>query len=187
VEGYAARFGVLSRDLGGWREKIQRGAFADALKRSDMDVVALFNHDQNQVLGRTSSGTLTVREDSRGLFYRVTLPDTGFARDLVESMARGDIHQSSFAFTVPPDGSEWKFDVEDKERGTYDLRIVKRVAEIFDVSPVTTPAYPDATSGLMRSFDLAGAAIEERRAARREFARAARERVDAIMRKRGIK
>jgi HK97 family phage prohead protease len=161
VEGYAARFGTWSEDLGGFREQIKPGAFREALKTSD--VRALWNHDPSQVLGRQRSGTLELKEDSRGLFYRVRLPDTQAARDLVVMMERGDVAESSFAFTVERGGDEWRFTKGDE----LDERTIVRVSGLFDVSPVTFPAYPEATSGLVRGVDV-GAALEMRDAIRAE-------------------
>lgn len=146
VRGYAAKFNVLSENLGGFREQIMPGAFADVL--SD-DVRALFNHDPNIILGRTVAGTLRVFQDDTGLGYEVEMPDTPQARSLVTSIERGDVSQSSFAFRVArPDGDEW---IEDEKTGAI-TRTIKKFARLYDVSPVTYPAYPDATVG-MRALD----------------------------------
>lgn len=130
--GYAAVFNI-STDLGWFREKINPGAFDDV----DTDTVALFNHDANMVLGRKSAGTLRLKTDERGLFMEVDLPNTSYAQDLAASISRGDIKHQSFAFTVLDD--EWC--MEDGK----DTRIIKRVKHLFDVSPVTYPAYSDTT------------------------------------------
>lgn len=133
LAGYAAVFGEISEDLGGFREIIEPGAFRACLAGGP-DVRALFNHDPNRILGRTVAGTLTLAEDERGLRYEITTPDVAWARDLLVSIARGDISQSSFGFIVAED--QW---------GTQDgqpLRRIKAVGELFDVSPVTFPAYP---------------------------------------------
>jgi HK97 family phage prohead protease len=145
IGGYAAKFGVLSENLGGFREQIEAGAFGDVLGN---DVRALINHDANLVLGRTTAGTLAISQDDTGLAYEVLLPDTQAARDLALSIKRGDVSQSSFAFSIAPGGDDW---TEDPETGGY-VRTVKKVGRLFDVSPVTYPAYPDATIG-MRSLD----------------------------------
>lgn len=138
VEGYAALFNVT--DIGGWfEERIEPGAFKDALKRSD--IRALFNHDPNYILARTESGTLQVKEDEKGLFYRFEAPDTTFGNDFLKMLRRGDISQSSFAFTVKKQrweeekrGEEWKY-----------TRVVEEVDQVYDVSPVTYPAYSETT------------------------------------------
>ena len=138
--GYAAVFDTLSEPLGGWREQIAAGAFADCLGD---DVRALFNHDTSAVLGRTVSRTLRIAQDARGLKYEVDLPDTQAARDLVTSIERGDVSQSSFAFRVAPNGDRW----DENDEGVY-IRTITKVARLYDVSPVTFPAYPDASVGL---------------------------------------
>lgn len=144
LTGYAAVFNSLSEDLGGFREKIDPGAFKSALANSDCR--ALFNHDSNFVLGRQSSKTLRLKEDKTGLLMECDLPDTQFARDLMVSVNRGDITQQSFGFTVKVD--EWE---EDRSTGKT-TRTLKEINELFDVSPVTFPAYPDTTVA-KRSLD----------------------------------
>lgn len=141
-EGYAAVFDSLSEDLGGFRERIARGAFTQALTRGD-DVRALFNHDANYVLGRTTAGTLRLSEDDHGLRFEVDAPDVGWVRDLRESVKRGDINQCSFQFTV--DKESW--DESDK------LNVVRTLEDVrlYDVSLVTYPAYA-ATSASARSL-----------------------------------
>lgn len=135
VEGYGAIFGSLSENLGGFREIIAEGAFDEAL---DDDVRALVNHDPNLLLARTKSGTLKLSIDERGLKYSFSPPDTSYANDLKESMKRGDLDQSSFAFTVEED--DWNEDEDGRV-----IRTIKKVRNLFDVSPVTYPAYQDTT------------------------------------------
>jgi len=137
VRGYASVFNSMSDNLGGFREIIAPGAFDSVL---DNDVRALFNHDPNHLLARTASGTLKLSVDEQGLAYEFEMPNTTTGRDLLESMKRGDITQSSFAFTV--DSDSW----EDRS-GTV-VRTINKVSQLFDVSPVTYPAYPDASVGL---------------------------------------
>jgi uncharacterized protein len=137
LKGYAAKFDTLSSDLGGFREKISIGAFDDVLED---DVRAVFNHDANIVLGRTKAGTARIGVDDVGLFYEAFLPDTQAARDLYTSVERGDVDQSSFKFRIASDGDKWGED----ENGTI-VRTITRFGRLLDVSPVTYPAYPDAT------------------------------------------
>lgn len=144
IQGHAAVFHQLSEDLGGFREKIAPGAFADTL---DADVRALFNHDRNFVLGRTTSGTLRMSEDKTGLKVEIDPPDTTVARDLMTSIERGDISQMSFGFRVKED--EWEQGIGDNP----DIRTLLAV-ELFDVSPVTFPAYPQTDVGLRSNFDI---------------------------------
>lgn len=145
IRGYAAVFGQLSDDLGGFREQLSAGAFGDAIGNSD--VRALINHDPNLVLGRNKSGTLTMREDSVGLQVEITPPDTQAARDLMELMKRGDVSQMSFAFTVGREDQAWTRD----GAGPW-IRTIKRVSRLYDVSVVTYPAYPQ-TSAAARALE----------------------------------
>lgn len=139
VEGYAALFGVTA-NIGGWfDERIEPGAFKDALKRSD--VRALFNHDPNYILARTESGTLEVKEDSKGLFYRFEVPNTNFGNDFLEMLRRGDVSQSSFAFTV----AKQRWEEEKRGEEIKYTRVIEETDQIYDVSPVTYPAYSETT------------------------------------------
>ena len=118
-------------------ERFAEGAFDDYLS-GNPDVVALWNHDANHVLGRTPN-TLRLRTDGKGLHYEVDLPDTTMGKDIKTSIARGDIRGSSFAFV--PDEVEW---IEEKD---MDIRLIRK-ARLFDVSPVTSPAYGSSNVGL---------------------------------------
>jgi hypothetical protein len=148
IVGYAAVFDQASTDLGGFVEYIQPGAFADVLA-TQPDVRALWNHDPNFVLGRTTSGTLQLVEDDHGLHMTITPPSTQWARDLLVSIQRGDVSQSSFAFRVAADGETWHH----SQRG-LPARTIVRVAELSDVSPVTYPAY-SSTHVDVRAIEIA--------------------------------
>jgi HK97 family phage prohead protease len=139
IAGYAALFDSLSVELMGFRERIEPGAFAQTIEAGD-DVRALFNHDPNYVLGRTKSGTLRLREDERGLAVEIDPPDTQVARDVVESIRRGDVDQMSFAFAVLRDS--WELDEYDQL-----VRTLEQV-KLYDVSAVTYPAYPETSVGM---------------------------------------
>ena len=153
IRGYAAVYNSDSEWMGGFYEQIEAGAFDGVL---DNDVRAYFNHDENLLLGRVSSGTLRISTDKRGLFYEVDLPNTTYANDLVELMKRGDVNQSSFAFLIEKD--RWE------QRGGTTYRIIEKVSRLLDVSPVAQPAYPDATSEL-KTRDLETEAKEETQSA----------------------
>ena len=141
IIGHAAVFNSLSEELWGFREKISPGAFKPALDKSD--IRALLNHDPNFVLGRTKNGTLRVLEDETGLAVEIDPPETAWADDLLVSIGRGDISQMSFAFRVGEES--W-----DTVAGA-NIRTILSFDEIFDVSPVTYPAYP-ATDVALRSI-----------------------------------
>ena len=143
VEGYPAMFDKYSEDLGGFVERIAPGAFKKSLKNG-ADVRALWNHDQNFVLGRTKSGTVKLREDDKGLYMINRPPNTQWARDLMVSIGRKDVTQMSFGFWVVDD--EWK---ERKDKPP--VRTLNEV-ELVDVSVVTFPAYPD-TKVALRSME----------------------------------
>ncbi|NIG74677.1 HK97 family phage prohead protease [Klebsiella sp. Ap-873] len=141
IIGYGSVFNSRSEPLWGFREIIKPGAFDDVLTN---DVRGLFNHDPNFILGRSISGTLSLSVDERGLQYNITAPDTQTIRDLVIApMMRGDITQSSFAFQVARDGDNWYED----EEGIV-IREISKFSRLYDVSPVTYPAYQDADSGV---------------------------------------
>ena len=140
IVGYAAKFDRESQDLGGFVEVIRAGAFTRAVKEDD--VRALLNHDPNFVLGRTKSGTLRLSEDETGLRIEIDVPDAQWARDLYRSIERGDIDQMSFAFGVIKDAWTRREDeTPDTLRELLDVRL-------FDVSPVTYPAYEDTEVGV---------------------------------------
>jgi HK97 family phage prohead protease len=134
LSGYAAIFGSKA-DMGGYREIVAPGAFRRAIAEGD-DVRALWNHDPASILGRSSAGTLRLREDDHGLLVEIDPPDTQLGRDAVELIRRGDVSQMSFGFTVPKGGAAWSKDGPENVRTILDVRL-------FDVSPVTFPAYPD--------------------------------------------
>lgn len=147
LRGYASIFNSDSEDLGGFIERIAPGAFTDALTGSP-DIRCLFNHDQSALLGRTASKTLKVSQDSRGLYYECTLPDTQLGHDILVMCERGDITQSSFAFSITDDGQTWS--------DNYSRRLITKVAELYDVSPVTVPAYPAASVSARNAFLFSG-------------------------------
>ncbi len=137
IRGYAAVIGQVSEDMG-FLEVIEPGAFDGVLGD---DVRALWNHNAEKVLGRTKTGTLRIWADERGLGYEVELPDAQWARDALASVQRGDVDQSSFGFEVDEAGQRW----ERLADGTP-LRHIVRFKRLYDVSPVTFPAYQSTTA-----------------------------------------
>lgn len=158
ITGYAAVFNRLSHDLGGFVERIAPGAFKRVLNRGD-DVLALFNHSMDNLLGTRAAGTLRLSEDDRGLRYEFDLDrnDPDHQR-VIAKVNRGDLRGSSFGFRVAED--DWGTTDQD-----YPLRTIIDIASLRDVGPVSAPAYPDtATVGklALRSLaDLTGKPIEE--------------------------
>ncbi|WP_327254079.1 HK97 family phage prohead protease [Streptomyces sp. NBC_01244] len=145
ARGYAYRFNELSSDLGGFRERIAPGAGLASLERND--IVATFNHDVNNVLGRRSSGTLRVGEDDAGGWYEIDLPNTSVGRDLAELLKRGDVKGSSFTFRVGKGGQRRAG--TDPETGLPVREITEM--DVAELGPVLTPAYP-TTDAALRSI-----------------------------------
>jgi HK97 family phage prohead protease len=136
IEGYAAVFDGEFHHPAGFVESIKRGAFSRALAEKQ-DVRALINHDANMILGRTKNGTVRLRQDSKGLWFSVDLPNTQVARDLHASISRGDIDQCSFSFK--PLKETWG-DRKQADGSYVATRLVEDL-DLFDVSAVTYPAY----------------------------------------------
>ena len=138
IVGYPVVFDSLSTDLGGFVEKVDRGAFAESLKNND-EVHALFNHDDDKVLGRLGSGTLRLWEDDHGLRMELDPPNTTVGNDVIELLRRNDLVSMSFGF----------YDVTDSwaMMDGKDVRTIKS-ARLFDVSIVVSPAYPAASVGI---------------------------------------
>ena len=150
LRGYAARFGSVY-DMGFFTEEVSPEAFRNA----DMaDVRVLKNHDPNQVLGRTKSGTARIGVDANGLWYEVDLPKSPDGENMRVSAERGDIDQSSWGFRLNPGGDRWENRNGKQHRALMDVSIV------YDASPVTFPANPDTTVA-KRSMEIsAGTAVE---------------------------
>jgi uncharacterized protein len=144
ILGYAAVFGPLSEDLGGFREKIAPGAFDYSLS-AKTDIRAFVDHDSSKILGRSSIGTLKLFTDEQGLQVEIDPPDTSYSRDLQTLLTRGDISQMSFGFLVRPGGETWEVIDGQRIRTLTDL-------DLIEVSVVTIPAYPD-TSVALRSLN----------------------------------
>jgi HK97 family phage prohead protease len=156
IEGYAAVFNKDSEDFGGWIERIAPGFFSDVLND---DVYALFNHSMNQPLGRNKVN-VTLTQDDVGLRYKINpLPDTNIGNDMRALIRSGIINKSSFAFTV----SEETFTKGDPSKGIPHVRTLIKCERLYDVSPVTVPAYPD-TSVAARSLKKLKATEEIREA-----------------------
>ena len=141
VCGYAARFDTESQNIG-WIEKIHAGAITeDTIMNSD--IFARLNHDENTVLARSRYGegslALELRDD--GLYYEFEAPHTAAGDELLEHLKRGEITTSSFAFSLPEDGTgqRWYRD------GEVLRRDITKIDRLYDVSPVYEPAYLDTS------------------------------------------
>jgi len=138
LRGYAIRFNVLSLDLGGFKERIMPEAVERTLSEG-MDVRALVDHDSSKIIGRTRAGTLRLRSDARGLSVEIDPPNTSAARDIMESVERGDVTGMSFAFRTLED--DWHIEGGETIRDVMDM-------QIREVSIVSFPAYPQTDVAL---------------------------------------
>ena len=147
--GRAVPYGVLSSDLGGFREIWKAGAFDDVLK--DSDVRSFFNHNPDHLLGRESAGTLHLKDGPAGLDYVIDpLPDTTVAQDVVENVRLGNIQGNSFSFAVAEGGDAW-----DRDETGMAIRTVHKASALWEIGPVTSPAFPEGTTISTRSLALA--------------------------------
>jgi HK97 family phage prohead protease len=145
VSGYASVFDKPSENLGGFVERIKPGAFSETLKENRSDPRLLWDHNTQYVLGRRSAGTLTLTEDTKGLRFEATLPDTSYARDLKILMERGDVREMSFGFNVMRD--VWTdTDKPIAKRDVLEVRLI-------EISIVSFPAYPQ-TSVKLRDLEV---------------------------------
>lgn len=143
IVGRGIVFNRISEPMFGFREKIAPGA-ADKALRDNPDIVALFNHDPNRVLGRTTARTLDLTVDKRGVAYEIRPPEGEAA--LVETIRRGDVTGSSFGFVAA--GDKWE-----RVDGVH-IRTITQIKRIFDIGPVTLPAYKDTTADVaLRSLE----------------------------------
>lgn len=147
IEGYGVVFDKKSHQLGWFVESVSRDAFKDV----DMsDVVATFNHDFNMVMARTSSNTLKLSIDKRGVKYTFDAPNTTAGNDLLENVRNGNVVGSSFMFTIAED--RWTFKNGSDE---IDEREILKVDRLYELGPVTMPAYPDTTAQAKRTYEEA--------------------------------
>jgi HK97 family phage prohead protease len=139
IAGYAIVFNTLSVDFGGWAEMVSPTAVTRTLQESP-DVLCLYNHHSGKVLGRTTSGTLTLTVDNIGLNFTCVLPDTTVANDLIVSIERGDIDGCSFGFVC-------RSDVWTAQEDGSALRTLLDV-DLFEVTITSEPAYPETSVSL---------------------------------------
>jgi HK97 family phage prohead protease len=140
LTGFAAVFDRRSEDLGGFQEKIQRGAFSNTLKQHP-DILGLYMHDYSNVLGRTSAYTLELVEGVTGLRFSMrVLANDGLSDGVVKRIARRDVHQMSFGFTAGKD--TWELA---RKPGELDVRTLIEIDRLFEISVVSIPAYPQTS------------------------------------------
>jgi len=150
IEGYGAVFGKLSVNFGGFVEKIERGAFEEAIKTSD--IRCLYNHNENHLFARSTSATLELKEDSHGLHFRAyLLPFDGASYHLARLIDRGDLSGCSFSFSDATD--RWQLA---HKPGDLDVRIIEKIGCLYDCGPVVFPAY--LSTSVLATFSQVGRA-----------------------------
>ena len=154
IEGYFALYEQETELFQNSYEIITKGAFNNTLGN---DIRALWNHSTQYVLGRNKSGTLEIKEDDKGLFGIIRLPQTQYAQDLYNLVQRGDVDQCSFGFNIISE------DLEELANGGYRWRINE--IDLHEISVVTFPAYEN-TSVQARSKEIKD--IEERKLEQRK-------------------
>ena len=151
VTGYAAKFDKWSEPICGWFvEQIRAGAFDGC---DTTDAIMCFNHNVDDILARTASGSLTLSVDEVGLRFSFEAPNTSLGNDMVELLRRGDIDKCSFCFVVGAD--EWVY-ADEKNGLAHDQRTILKIAKLYDVALVVYPAYPDTEASVRH--------LEERKA-----------------------
>jgi HK97 family phage prohead protease len=142
ISGYAAVFNAESRNLGGFVETIHPNAFDEVLAENP-DVIGVFNHDRNLLLGRTGNGSMKLTKDPYGLRYEITPNEnTSIGRDVIEWVKDRTVVGSSFAFAIRRDnGDSWS---TDNARGIR-KREVRAIGLLEDVGPVVRPAYDSSS------------------------------------------
>jgi len=151
IEGYASVFNQKSKLITernqSFYEIIQPGAFTEFLS-SNKDVIANLNHDRGLIMARIKSGNLTLSEDTYGLKYRFEVPNVSYANDTYELIKRGDLFESSFAFSIDP-----KNQMFSKDEFGNNIRTIVKIDRVYDVAVVTDGAYANT--------DVAARSIEE--------------------------
>jgi hypothetical protein len=142
IVGYAAVFGKLSEDLGGFREMIRPGTFKRSIE-SRSDIIGNVDHENSRILARTKAGSLRLAEDSIGLRCEMDIPDTTEGRDVVENIKNGNYSGMSFAFRCVSD--------EFRKEGDQIYRTLTDV-DLFDTAVVVMPAY-SSTEVSLRSLE----------------------------------
>ena len=158
VEGYAALFDTPSDGLD-FTEVIDRNAFDGVIARSD--VFALLNHDNSRgILGRSKhgKGSLELSIDERGLKYRFDAPKSALGDELIENLKRGEVNESSFCFDVTDE--EWQEDGLDDHGYKKFKRTIRKIGNLYDVSPVYSAAY-SATTVSLRGKEMKEKELEE--------------------------
>lgn len=158
VSGYFAVFDQPTDLCPGEKEVIKRGAFSETLKKEE--IVALWDHDSQKVLGRTGNGTLELEEDEHGLRGTLHIAPTSYGKDVYQLIKRGDLVGCSFGFYV----DEYK-DVKIDGTVTYEITKV----QLLEVSVVTWPQYEQTEIAVRSKTDSANFYRESEKKKQKEF------------------
>lgn len=151
ISGRALSYNVLSTDLGGFKERIARGAFSKHLA-TNPDVLCRREHESGFLLGRTSNGTLKLQDTPDGLDFQCAIdPRDPIAVSTHAAIRSGLLDSMSFAFAIDGDGDT--FDSATDEDGKPCVRRTVKRAFIMDVAPVAQAAYKNGTTVSARSCD----------------------------------
>lgn len=153
IEGYAAVFNKPSLDMG-FTEFMDPKAF-DGVNMNE--TVALYNHNYDNVLGRVSAGTLTLKTDDKGLAFTLTVPDTSVGRDVYENAKNGNLKGCSFGFTIADNGDTW----ERTEDGNL-VHTILQIKDLYEISIVTMPAYNETSIKVTRGRENKDAEARKR-------------------------
>lgn len=152
IYGHAAVFELTTELRPGLRERVARGAFSESIQVDD--IACLFNHEANLLLGRNSSKTMRIAEDDRGLAFETDVDERqSYVHDLLISIDRGDVRGGSFGFEALRDSV-----VFDRQTETMTRTLEK--AKLWDVGPVTFPAYPQTDTGA-RAARIDGVSLDD--------------------------
>jgi len=149
---HAAVFGVEALIGGRYVERLAPTAFDSVLADPKLDCRMLWNHEKHLVLARTTNQTLRLSVDAKGLMLDADMAPVSYARDLVVLLGRGDVNQMSFAFQARDertiDWDETTLRGPQGESMRFPRATIRSVTGLFDVSPVTFPAYQGTDVGL---------------------------------------
>ena len=141
VSGYAVVFGQPSEDMG-FTEYVDPHAFDGVNMNS---VIALYDHNLDNILGRVDSGTLELKLDQTGLFFSLEIPDTTVGRDVYTNIQNGNLKGCSFGFTIADD--DWEYDAHDNT-----IHTVNQIDELIEISITALPAYSQTSVGVSRGL-----------------------------------
>lgn len=164
IRGYGIVFDKESVDLRAGGRVFREVIRPEAMQGIDMSrMLAMHNHDSNRLIGNAASGTMRTGIDATGVWYEVDLPNSPTGEDVLETVRRGDTQGSSFQFTIAPDGEKWSM------RGGKAFREVTKFGGVYEMGPVSEPAYPDTSIGARSLEAMEAAEKQERDAADKDW------------------